>query len=95
MLRWPDASRDASGAFLNRLQSVLRTSGPGPCEVLVRYHGDQARCTLALGADWAIRPTPALIDELESLVGRDGLQLLYDLPAGLAGNGLRTSASAH
>jgi DNA polymerase-3 subunit alpha len=95
VLRWPDAARDASGAFLGRLQSVLRASGPGPCEVLVRYHGDQARCTLALGADWAIRPTPRLIDELESLVGRDGLQLLYDLPAGLAGNGLHSTAQAH
>jgi DNA polymerase-3 subunit alpha len=95
VLRWPDASRDASGVFLNRLQSVLRSSGPGPCEVLVRYRGDQARCTLALGADWAIRPTPTLIDELESLVGRDGLQLLYDLPAGLAANGLHSTASAH
>jgi DNA polymerase III subunit alpha len=95
VLRWPDAARDSSGAFIGRLKSVLRASGPGPCEVLVRYHGDQARCTLALGADWAIRPTPTLIDELESLVGRDGLQLLYDLPAGLAGNGLHSTAQAH
>ncbi len=95
VLRWPDAARDASGEFLTRLQSVLRASGPGPCEVLVRYRGDQARCTLALGADWAIRPSPALIDELETLVGREGLQLLYDLPAGVAGGGLHTTASAH
>jgi DNA polymerase-3 subunit alpha len=95
VLRWPDATRDAGGVFLNRLQSVLRAAGTGPCEVLVRYRGDQARCTLALGAEWAIRPTPTLIDELESLVGRDGLQLLYDLPAGLAVNGLHTTASAH
>jgi hypothetical protein len=28
-------------------------------------------------------------------VGRDGLQLLYDLPAGVAGNGLHSTASAH
>jgi DNA polymerase-3 subunit alpha len=95
VLRWPDAARDASGAFLTRLQSVLRAAGTGPCEVLVRYRGPQARCTLALGADWAIRPTPALIDELETLVGREGLQLLYDLPAGVAGGGLHSTASAH
>ncbi|MEO6078568.1 MAG: DNA polymerase III subunit alpha [Steroidobacteraceae bacterium] len=95
VLRWPDTARDASGTFLTRLQSVLRTSGPGPCEVLVRYRGNQARCTLALGADWAIRPTPTLIDELETLVGREGLQLLYDLPAGVAGGGLHGTASAH
>ena len=36
-------------------------------------YGAAARdITLALGADWAIRPTPALMDELETLVGRDG-----------------------
>jgi DNA polymerase-3 subunit alpha len=84
VLRWPEPSRVESGAFLRRLQDVLGASRPGPCEVLVRYRGEQARCTLALGADWAIRPTPALMDELESLVGREGLQLLYD-PAGLHG----------
>ena len=84
VLRWPEQARVETGAFLRRLQDVLGTSRPGPCEVLVRYRGEQARCTLALGADWAIRPTPALMDELESLVGREGLQLLYD-PAGLHG----------
>jgi hypothetical protein len=63
--------------------------------VLVRYRGDQARCTLALGADWAIRPTAALIDELEALVGREGLQLLYDLPAVVAGAGLHSTTAAH
>ncbi|HUG72492.1 MAG TPA: DNA polymerase III subunit alpha [Steroidobacteraceae bacterium] len=84
VLRWPDQAGSEAGAFVQRLQDLLGTSRPGPCEVLVRYRGDQARCTLALGADWAIRPTPALMDELESLVGREGLQLLYD-PAGLHG----------
>jgi DNA polymerase-3 subunit alpha len=82
VLRWPESGQGE--AFLQKLQGVLGASRPGPCEVLVRYRGEQARCTLALGADWAIRPTPALIDELESLVGREGLQLLYD-PAGLHG----------
>ena len=53
----------------------------------MRYRGDSARCLLALGADWAIRPTPALMDELESLVGREGLQLVYDSPASLQGTG--------
>ena len=54
-------------------------------------------CTLALGAGWAVRPTPALTDELEALVGSDGIQWLYDLPAGAAfqGGGLQGGASAH
>jgi DNA polymerase-3 subunit alpha len=84
VLRWPEQTGVESGVFLRRLQDVLGASRPGPCEVLVRYRGEQARCTLALGADWTIRPTPALMDELESLVGREGLQLLYE-PASLHG----------
>jgi DNA polymerase III subunit alpha len=95
VLRWPDVVREGGAAFVTRLQTVLRAAGTGPCEVLIRYRGSGARCTLALGAGWAVRPTPALIDELESLVGRDGLQLLYDLPAGVAGGGLHSAASAH
>jgi len=89
VLRWPDPAPTESTAFLQRLQDVLGASRPGPCEVLVRYRGEQARCTLALGADWAIRPTPTLMNELETRVGRDGLQLLYE-PGNLHGG-----ASAH
>jgi DNA polymerase-3 subunit alpha len=85
VLRWPDRERCEAPQFISRLQTVLAASRPGPCEVLVRYRGDAARCLLALGADWTIRPTAALMDELESLVGREGLQLVYDVPAGLHG----------
>jgi len=85
VLHWPDSARAQSQQFVTRLQAALSGSRPGPCEVLVRYRGEAGRCLLALGADWAIRPTPALMDELELLVGREGLQLLYDTPAGLHG----------
>jgi DNA polymerase-3 subunit alpha len=83
VLRWPDAVEQRTQDFISKLQSALSTSRPGPCEVLVRYRGEGAGCTLALGSDWTIRPTPALMEELESLVGREGLQLLYDAPSGL------------
>jgi DNA polymerase-3 subunit alpha len=83
VLRWPDTAQQRNQDFISKLQSALSTSRPGPCEVLVRYRGEGAGCTLALGSDWTIRPTPALMEELESLVGREGLQLLYDAPAGL------------
>jgi DNA polymerase-3 subunit alpha len=85
VLRWPERERCESRQFISRLQAALATSRPGPCEVLVRYRGDAARCLVALGADWTIRPTSALMDELELLVGHDGVQLVYDVPAGLHG----------
>jgi DNA polymerase-3 subunit alpha len=90
VLRWPDSARSESQQFVTRLQAALSASRPGPCEVLVRYRGEGGRCLLALGADWAIRPTQALMDELERLVGREGLQLLYDAPSSLHG-----TASSH
>jgi DNA polymerase-3 subunit alpha len=87
VLRWPEDGQCAAQQFIPRLQAALAGSRPGPCEVLVRYRGDSARCLLALGTEWAIRPTPALMDQLESLVGREGLQLVYDSPASLQGTG--------
>jgi DNA polymerase-3 subunit alpha len=97
VLRWPEQVQGEPATFIQRLQSALQASRPGPCEVLVRYRSGQARCTLALGADWAVRPTPALTDELEALVGSDGIQWLYDLPAAAThpGGGLQGGAQAH
>ena len=83
VLSLPQLETDGAPGFLTRLQTALGTARPGPCEVLVRYCSPAARCTLALGSEWAIRPTPAVMEELETLVGREGLQLLYELPTGL------------
>jgi DNA polymerase-3 subunit alpha len=91
VLRWPRVDAAAGAALVERLKGLLATGRPGPCEVLIRYQGSAARCTLTLGREWAVRLTPALMDELESIVGREGLQLLYDVPAG--GN-LHTAAPA-
>jgi DNA polymerase-3 subunit alpha len=87
VLRWPDAA-DGSEQLLDKLQGALNSARPGPCEVLVRYGNAHARCTLALGAEWCIRPTPAVMQTLESLLGREGLHLIYDVPAS---SGLRSA----
>ena len=82
ILRWPEQRRGDPSAFVAQLADVLAPARPGDCEVLLRYQGSDARCVLALGKDWAVRPEARLMDLLEALVGRDGLQLLYDVPAG-------------
>jgi hypothetical protein len=43
----------------------------------VHYVGSEARATFALGEEWSVRPTRALLDELGLLVGRDGVRLMY------------------
>jgi DNA polymerase III subunit alpha len=84
LLRWPQLAGQTPQDIASRLAEALAPARPGDCEVLVRYQANGARCTLTLGAQWAVRPNAELMERLESLVGADGLQLLYDVPAGAA-----------
>ena len=75
LIRMPAAEGDAR--FMQRLEETLRPCRGGQCGVAVRYVGDQAQATFALGDEWSVRPTRALLDELGLLVGRDGVRLMY------------------
>ena len=75
LIRMPAAEDDAR--FMQRLEETLRPCRGGQCGVAVRYVGDQAQATFALGEEWSVRPTRALLDELGLLVGRDGVRLVY------------------
>jgi len=75
VIRLPAVAGDER--FLQRLEETLRARRGGQCGVAVHYIGDQARGTLALGEEWSVRPTRALLDELGQLVGRDGIRLMY------------------
>ena len=65
---------------LERLQAVLAQYRGGGCQVGVQFHGSGARGTYSFGADWNVRPTPALIEELEGLLGRGRIAVLYSPP---------------
>jgi DNA polymerase-3 subunit alpha len=65
------------GRLLARLEEILRGGRGGSCAVSVHYIGEEARGTLALGEEWSVRPTRALVEELARLVGRDGLRFSY------------------
>jgi DNA polymerase-3 subunit alpha len=80
ILQWP---RAADGArLLARLTGLLTANRGGECGVCVRYAGEQASGVLLFAPEWKVRPTRALLDELEALFGRDGVRLAYGLPAG-------------
>ncbi|MEY4763149.1 MAG: hypothetical protein RLZZ200_3005, partial [Pseudomonadota bacterium] len=89
VLRWPASNGADPESIAQKIADMLAPSRPGDCEVLVRYHAAGVRCTLSLSREWAVRPDPDLMERLERLVGADGLQLLYDVPAGAA---LRTGS---
>jgi DNA polymerase-3 subunit alpha len=70
---------------LEQLQAVLAQYRGGSCQIGVQYHGAGARGTFSFGADWNVRPAPALIEALESLLGRGRIAVLYSPPPVSAG----------
>jgi len=65
---------------LERLQTLLAQYRGGACQVAVQFHAAAARGTLSFGSEWNVRPTPALIEELETLLGRGRIAVLYSPP---------------
>ncbi|MEM8982230.1 MAG: DNA polymerase III subunit alpha [Pseudomonadota bacterium] len=68
----------AAQSHLHALHDLLMAHRGGRCDVLVRYVGAQAEADVKLGADWVVRPTRALRDELETLLGPERTRLVYD-----------------
>jgi DNA polymerase-3 subunit alpha len=75
IIRWPAGSGDIR--FIQRLEETLKPCTGGRCGVAVHYLGASARATLALGEEWSVRPTRALLEGLGQLVGRDGVRVMY------------------
>jgi DNA polymerase-3 subunit alpha len=88
VLKWPQNGN--SKLLLNRLAEVLAPWRPGPCPITVEYTGATASGALTLGKEWNVRATRELLEQLETLVGRGGVQVLYGAPpaiaAGMSGN---------
>ena len=75
VLKWPP--RTDTSALLGRLAETLTKYRPGPCPVTVEYCGSGAAGALNLGSEWKVRPSRELLDNLETLVGRGGVQIVY------------------
>ncbi len=75
VLKWP--SRTDTSALLGRLAETLTKYRPGPCPVTVEYCGSGASGALNLGSEWKVRPSRELLDHLETLVGRGGVEIVY------------------
>jgi DNA polymerase-3 subunit alpha len=86
VLRWPEG--EEGGRFLERLERTLSAWRPGQCQVAVLYAGEGARGALTLGSEWNVRPTGELVEQLESLVGRSGLELQYSPQPGTSSSAL-------
>ncbi len=83
VLKWPTrcaASAADSTALMGRLAETLTPWRPGPCPITVEYSGSGAAGALNLGAEWKVRASRELLEKLETLVGRDGVQIVYNAP---------------
>jgi DNA polymerase-3 subunit alpha len=68
-----------------RLAAILTPWRPGPCPVTVEYLGSSATGALNLGEEWTVRASRELLEQLERLLGRDAVQVLYAAPPAAAG----------
>ena len=75
-IRVPPATGGAD--FVLRLEELMRpVRKAGACTVVLHYATSQAQAQLALGAEWAVRPTREFLESLTRLVGREGWRLSY------------------
>jgi DNA polymerase-3 subunit alpha len=68
------ATRASSSSGSNRRSSRARAAW---CNVAVRYANTEASSILQFGEKWRVRPSRELIERLNSLVGRDSVELYY------------------
>jgi DNA polymerase III subunit alpha len=68
------------GRLCERLELLLAPWRPGPCPITVEYAGGSAAGALNLGGEWSVRASRELLEQLEGLLGRDAVQVLYAAP---------------
>ena len=80
VLRWPAARphNGDAGKLIAALETALKPSRGGRCNVAVRYATGDAAAILQFGEQWKVRPSRELIERLGTLVGRDAVELYYE-----------------
>jgi DNA polymerase-3 subunit alpha len=70
-------SHEDLARLVERLEAVLAPWRPGPCPITIEYNASGASGALTLGAEWTVRATRELLEQLEGLIGRDAVQVVY------------------
>ena len=79
------ASYTDATALSARLAAVLTPWRGGPCPITIEYRGADASGALTLGAEWSVRASTELLEELAGLFGAGSVQVIYAAPPALAG----------
>ena len=72
-------------ALCERLATMLTPWRPGPCPVTIEYTGRETCGALTLGGEWTVRASRELLEQLEGVLGRGALQVVYGPPAASLG----------
>jgi DNA polymerase-3 subunit alpha len=76
VIRWQEEVNGKLNA--DRLKNLLEPFRPGSCDVSIFYMRNDAQARVKFGADWAVRPSRELRDQLTEIVGWDGFRFLYE-----------------
>jgi DNA polymerase-3 subunit alpha len=75
LLRWP--ARCDLSASMSRLEKMLTPWRPqGSCAIAIEYASRAGSGVLEFGPQWQVKPSRELIEQLEGLVGSDGVRVL-------------------
>jgi len=76
VIRWQEGVNGKLNA--DRLKKLLEPFRPGACDVSLFYLRNDAQARVQFGADWSVRPSRDLRDQLTEIVGWDGFRFLYE-----------------
>jgi DNA polymerase III subunit alpha len=79
------ASHGDAAALSERLATILTPWLGGPCPITIEYRGADASGALTLGAEWTVRASRELLEQLEGLFGANSVQVIYGAPPAPAG----------
>src|SRR6266480_2268685 len=74
-----------AAALCERLATMLTPWRGGPCPITIEYTGREACGALTLGGEWSVRASRELLEQLEGVLGRGALQVIYGPPAASPG----------
>jgi DNA polymerase-3 subunit alpha len=67
----------ATNGFVDELGAILQPVARGGCPVYLRYQSVAAEAEIALGDEWKITPTAAVLSELSRLAGENNVRMDY------------------
>jgi DNA polymerase-3 subunit alpha len=82
VLNWPTGGEGAR--LVPRLHELLTAARPGDCLVQLALSTEAASGVVSLGAEWKVRPSRTLIEQLENLLGPGRLRVRYGVDIAVA-----------